>query len=55
MGDLTPRQRGKMEIAAQAEAYVEHKQTQRHNQGGSISHSQYDVEGSRREWEQSFK
>lgn len=55
MGDLTPRQKGKMRLAKQAENYLKYKHQQRSRTGSSLSHTEYDVDQSRREWKQSFQ
>lgn len=49
MGNLTPRQRAKIVIAEQAEAYIEYQQ--REQERGGISQSNYDATGSRAEFE----
>lgn len=49
------RQRGRMALAAHAEAYVQHVQSNRIDTQDSISHREYDVEGSRKEWENSIQ
>ena len=60
MGNLTPRQRGRIRLAEQAEAYIKHQQQQRQNGGGrqagqSLSEREYDVDESRREWRDGFQ
>lgn|GEM_PF-6180940 len=53
LGNLSPRERGKIELAAQAEAYLKHEH--RPQRQASLSHREYDVESSRREWSKSFQ
>ena len=55
MGDLTLRDEHMIALGDQAEAYVEHHAHQQHDSGGSLSRSNYDVEGSRAEWSNSVQ
>jgi len=51
MGNLTPRQRNKIEIWNHAEAYIQHQQREQQQNGGSLSHQNYDTTGSRADFE----
>lgn len=55
MGDLTIRDEHMIALGEQAEAYLEHKAQQHHQHGSSLSHSSYDVDGSRADWERNFQ
>mgnify|MGYP000563181179 CR=1 FL=1 len=53
MGDLTTRDEQMIVLGEQAEAYINHEYQQQAQRGGrSLSHDHYDVNSSRREWEQ---
>lgn len=44
-----------MHLAEQAETYIQYQQTQRQRGDRGVVHDHYDVEGSRREWANSFQ
>lgn len=50
MGDLTLRQEARIQLAEQAEAYIQQTAQTQNQHSDSLSHSQYDAESSRREW-----
>jgi len=54
MGDLTPRQRSKIEVWHQAEAYVKHQQREQSRNPDSLSREQYDATASRSDFEDNW-
>lgn len=55
-GNLTPRDVNMIKLGEMAEQSIQHQQQQRRQRGSSsISHREYDVGESRREWETSFQ
>lgn len=56
MGDLTRRDEQMIALGEQAETYLEYQHQQRAGEGrDSLSHDHYDVDESRREWQQQFQ
>lgn len=53
--DLTPRQVKLLRLRGIVEADLERQANQQTQAGGSVSHDNYDVGSSRREWEQQFQ
>jgi len=51
MGELTPRQRSKIELWHQAEAYVKQQQREQAEHPDSVSRQHYDSASSRAEFE----
>lgn len=55
-GDLSPRDINMIQLGEHAEAYIQYRQRQQAGRGqSSLSHREYDVEASRREWAQSIQ
>lgn len=54
MADLTPRQRSKIDIWHQAEAYINHQQREQAENPDSLSRGHYDSAGSRGEFEDNW-